>query len=83
MKDKCFFVCLIVVAAIVVFDQMVKLWASTILTFAPGGVLPFIPGFIGFRYMPNTGAAFSLFSGSTWILGIVSVILGIVVLIFL
>lgn len=74
---------LVIIAAIVIFDQLVKLWAARVLEQVPGQVLPFIPGFMDLRYMQNTGAAFSLFSGSTWILGSISAALAAVIIYFL
>ena len=74
---------LVIILAIILFDQLVKLWASTVLREAPGQLLPFIPGFMDLRYMQNTGAAFSLFSESTWILGTISAALAAVIVYFL
>lgn len=63
---------ILIIAGIILFDQLVKYASLTQLAPLPGGTAPFIPGFIRFFYTENTGAAFSLFSGKTWILGIVS-----------
>lgn len=78
-----FVAALAAIAAIVLFDQLVKFWAVAVLREAPGQLLPFIPGFIDLRYMQNTGAAFSLFSNSTWVLGTVSAVLAAVIIYFL
>jgi len=51
-------------------DIFSKKWAETVL--APVREIPWIDGVIGFRYAENTGAAFSAFSGSTLLLGVVS-----------
>lgn len=80
---KRFVAALIIILAIVVFDQLVKLWAAAVLQQAPGQVLPFIPGFMDLRYMQNTGAAFSLFANSTWVLGAISAALAAVIIYFL
>ena len=48
-----------IVALVVVFDRIVKLWAVNCLK--PLGTMPGIPGIFTFRYTENTGAAFSLF----------------------
>ncbi|MBD5560743.1 MAG: signal peptidase II [Clostridia bacterium] len=82
-KNRRFYAALILIAAIVVFDQLVKLWADAVLQAAPGQVLPFIPGFMDLRYVQNTGAAFSLFAGATWVLGLISLILAVIIIYFL
>lgn len=53
-----------IIAAGVVLDQVTKAWARTALA---AGSLPFIPGILELRLIMNTGAAFSIGSGSTWI----------------
>lgn len=67
--------CICLIGGIVLFDQLVKWWAVSVLAKVPGGEMPFIPGFMGLRYMENTGAAFSMFSGHTWVLGVLSLVL--------
>ena len=37
--------------------------------------VPFLPGFIGFTYAQNTGAAFSAFQGQQWLFVLVFVVL--------
>lgn len=64
--------CACVILGIVILDQAVKYWARAVLQSAPAGTLPFIPGFVVMHYMENTGAAFSMWPGRTWILGILS-----------
>lgn len=49
-------------------DQLVKLIAQTVC-----GTSVLIPGVLAFTYAENTGMAFSLFSGKSWLLGLVSV----------
>lgn len=73
----------ILILAIVAFDQITKYFASTVLATMPGQRADFIPGFMSFQYAENTGAAFSIFNNSTWILAIVSTVLSIVVIYFL
>ncbi|MBQ8655311.1 MAG: signal peptidase II [Clostridia bacterium] len=53
--------------AVLVLDQAVK-------QLARGLDAPFalIPGVLGFTYAENTGMAFSLFSGRSWLLGVLS-----------
>lgn len=60
----------LVALMVVIFDQASKLWASQHL--ASGMVQPFLPGLLQWRRVANTGAAFSLLSGNTALLGLVS-----------
>lgn len=53
-----------VAAAAVVLDQLTKAWARTALAAGP---VPFIPGVLNLQLVMNTGAAFSIGSGSTWV----------------
>lgn len=57
----------------VVADQLTKLWVSGSLV--GKGVVEIIPGIIGFRYVENTGAAFSIFASNTLMLTIISAVL--------
>ena len=66
---------IIVIAGIVVFDQLIKIVASGVLPQLPDQTFVFIPGFASFHYLQNTGAAFSLFSNVTWLLTVLSVVL--------
>lgn len=72
--------CVVMIGGIVLFDQLVKLWAVRVLSQASGGMLPLIPGFMGLRYMENTGAAFSMFSEHTWLLGVLSTALAAIII---
>ena len=63
---------IIIIAGIVVFDQLIKIAAAGVLPALPGSTFVFIPGFASFTYVQNTGAAFSLFSNATWVLTILS-----------
>ena len=50
--------------AIVAADQFVK---HLVVTFIPlYGHVPFLPGFLDFTYVQNSGAAFSSFQGMQW-----------------
>ncbi len=64
---------------VLVLDQVTKLWISSSLEV--GQTSSVIEGYVRLRYTQNTGAAFGIFSDSTGILSIVSlvVIVGIVV----
>ena len=76
MKNKKLFIIieLAVIAGAVIFDQLTKIAAASILP-GMGGTYDVFPGFAAFTYVENTGAAFSMFSGSTLVLGIISVAL--------
>ena len=66
----------LIAAALIGLDQGVKLWVRANLE--PGQSIPFLPGVMDLTYLLNTGAAFSSFSGMTWLLALVS--LGAVIL---
>ena len=54
-------------AAVVAADQLVK-WLSSAL----GRDVILIPGVLNFTYAENTGMAFSMLSGHSWLLGVFS-----------
>ena len=58
-------------------DQLVKWWVRSSIPL--GESIPFIPHLIDLTYTQNTGAAFSSFSGMTWLLTLVSLGASIVV----
>ncbi|MCX5948144.1 MAG: signal peptidase II [Cyanobacteria bacterium] len=60
----------IVASAVVGLDQLSKAWALSQL--GPGQTLPWLPGLLQLQRVANTGAAFSLFSGNSAWLGLVS-----------
>jgi signal peptidase II len=68
---------------VLLLDQGSKLWALREL--APGAIEPLLPGLLQLQRVSNTGAAFSLFRGSTQLLALVSLVvaLGLVVLLLL
>ena len=53
----------------VILDQLVK-W----LCLSLNGSVTVIPGVLALTYAENTGMAFSLFSGRSWVLGVVSAV---------
>lgn len=57
------------VAGIVGLDQVVK--AMTVASIPLGGHVNFLPGFLGFTYVRNTGAAFSSFEGMQWLFALI------------
>ena len=56
-------------AGIVVVDQWTK--ALTVANIALYQDVEFIPGFLGFTYVQNTGAAFSSFEGQQWLFALI------------
>jgi signal peptidase II len=60
-----------VAGIIVVLDQLAKYW---VINGIGNQVIRAIPGLINFVYVKNTGAAFSILSESTGILGIISIL---------
>ena len=59
-------------AGVVLLDQLSKAWAVQALP--PGQPHPFLPGLLELLLTWNTGAAFSLFTGQTRALGVVSLV---------
>ena len=53
-------------------DQLVKWWVRGAIPL--GTSIPFIPYLMDLTYTQNTGAAFSSFSGMTWLLTLVSLV---------
>ena len=66
---------------VVMLDQISKHWALTHLPLHGSKV--WLPGLLHFQLTTNTGAAFSLFSGSTEVLGLVSLGVAIAVVVWL
>lgn len=68
-----------VAAFIVVLDQLTKYW---VMNGIGNKVIHAIPGLIDFVYVKNTGAAFSILSDSTTLLGVISVLFCLGVLVY-
>ncbi|MFM8525874.1 MAG: signal peptidase II [Cyanobacteriota bacterium] len=66
-----------VAITVVVVDQASKAWVTSHLQ--PGLSHPFLPGLFALRPLRNTGAAFSLFSGSTTVLALMSLLVSVAV----
>ena len=64
-----FFVMSAFAAGIVAVDQVTKYW--TVANIALHQDVEFIPGFLGFTYVQNTGAAFSSFEGQQWLFALI------------
>ena len=63
----------IAAALLVAVDQITKYMALTRLK--PVGNVTFIEGFMDFTFVENRGAAFGIFSGKTWLLLAVSILI--------
>ena len=57
---------------LIVIDQLVKWWVRAAIPL--GTSIPFLPHLMDLTYVQNTGAAFSSFSGMTWLLALVSLL---------
>ena len=68
-------------AAVVILDQGSKIWMDSQLSV--GQTRRAIPGVLDFQLVHNTGAAFSLFAGSTIPLALLSLSVSVVVIIWL
>ncbi|MBC1261514.1 signal peptidase II [Synechococcus sp. BSF8S] len=70
-----------VAALVLVLDQLTKAWASAVL---PSGLAePLLPGLLRLRLVFNTGAAFSLFTGAAVWLGVVSLAVGLLLVVWI
>lgn len=66
----------ILAAALAALDQLVKFLVRANIPL--NGSAPFLPHIMDLTYVQNTGAAFSLFSGHTWVLGVISLVVSII-----
>lgn len=60
------------VIILVAVDQIVKFLVRANIPI--GTSLPFLPGLVELTYVQNTGAAFSILSGHTWVLTLISAV---------
>ena len=67
--------------ALVGADQWLKFWVRGNIPL--GGSLHFIPHIMELTYTQNTGAAFSFFSGMTWLLTVISLVVSIALAVML
>ena len=65
-------------AGIVAVDQFTKF--VVLENIALYEKVPFLPGFIGFTYVQNTGAAFSSFEGQQWLFALIFVVFTVLLL---
>ena len=61
----------LIAVAVFAADRVSKILAGGL---PPEGI-PLIPGVVRLRYAENTGAAFSMFSGHPWLLGVLSLLI--------
>lgn len=66
-----------VALAVLLLDQLSKLWALQHLP--TGRIEPFLPGLLQLRRVANSGAAFSLMTGNSLALGVVSAVVSLAV----
>ena len=59
----------------ILLDRISKLWCLGSLTQMPGMKMDVIPGIVAFRYVENRGAAFSILSGRTGLLTVVTALI--------
>ncbi len=70
-----------IAGVVVLADQLSKAWALNHLSGA--GVQPLLPGLLELQLVFNTGAAFSMLTGSTMLLGLVSAAVAIALVVWI
>lgn len=70
-----------VAAVVVVLDQLSKAWATAVLQ--DGLAEPLLPGLLRLRLVFNTGAAFSLLTGAAVWLGVVSLAVALLLVVWI
>ena len=68
----------LVALVVVAIDQLSKAWALNHLGGA--GNVPLLPGLLHLQLVFNSGAAFSLLTNATWLLGVVSLLVALALL---
>jgi signal peptidase II len=82
-RRRCLWALGLTALGVVVVDQLVKYWVvSTIRPRMESGEGPFVflGGLLKLTYVQNTGAAFSMGAGYTWIFSIVAVVVAVIIL---
>lgn len=82
-RRRCLTMLALVALGAVVLDQLVKYWVVTSIRpriESGEGPIVLLGGLLKFTYVENTGAAFSIGVGYTWIFSIVAVIVAVVIL---
>ena len=72
---------LILASSVLVIDQTSKLWMTSSLS--GGRTINAVPGLLDLHLVHNSGAAFSLLTGSTLLLSLLSLVVAVIVLIWL
>lgn len=72
MKHKDIIIGLAITIALVVIDQLLKLWVIS--RFKEAGVVKAIPKIIDIQYVENSGAAFGIFAGRLWLFILITVL---------
>ena len=83
MRRRCLTILLCVAVGAVVLDQLVKWWVVTSIKprlESGEGPIVMLGGLLKFTYVENTGAAFSIGVGYTWIFTIVAIVVAAVIL---
>lgn len=81
-RRRCLITLAVMAAAVVVVDQLVKHWVvSSIQPRIESGEGPIVllGGLVKFTYVENTGAAFSMGAGYTWIFSIVAIVVAVII----
>ncbi len=82
-RNRCLLILGLVAVGVVVIDQLTKHWVVAVIQpRMQSGEGPFelLGGFLKLTYTENTGAAFSIGAGYTWIFSIVALIVAVVIL---
>jgi signal peptidase II len=78
MRSRFVLIVVAVAAGIVALDQVTKAWAVSSLAGEPP--IEVIGSFLRFTYVENTGAAFGLGTGYTWIFTLIAIVVVMVIL---
>ncbi len=77
LKGRLLMIYAIIAVVLILLDQLTKYIVRANIPL--GGSVDFIPGFLDFTYVKNTGAAFSILREHTWLLTLISAIIILVV----
>lgn len=71
---------LLVALLVILLDQATKEWVRAV--FSLHEKVPVIPGFFDLTYIRNTGAAWGMFSGQTWALSLLAIVMLVLLVVF-